>query len=111
MTCEPTQQNTEDGAMGILAACLLPEAKSGEIWGPAGFGRAGPVVGEDITSGMGCLTQSRAESVARLWEASEAAVGTDFVFLFDVRDGDTSTPQKRSSVPRDCGATGLLSNT
>ena len=38
--------------------------------------------------------------VARLWEASEAAVGTDFVFLSDVRDGDTSTPQKRSSVPR-----------
>jgi len=99
MTCEPTQQNTEDGAMGILAACLLPEAKSGEIWGPAGFGRAGPVVGEEITSGMGCLTQSRDESVTRLWEVSEAAIGTDFVFLSDVRD-EVSTPQKRPSLPR-----------
>lgn len=84
--------------MGILAACLLPEAKSGEIWGPAGWGRAGPVVGEEITSGMGCLTQSHDESVARLWEASEAAIGTNFEFLSDVRDG--STPLKRPGLPR-----------
>lgn len=95
---EPTQQSTEDGSMGILAACLLPEAKSGEIWGPASFGRAGPVVGEEITSGMGCLTQSRDESVARLWEASEAAIGSNFEFLSDARD--SATPMKRSSLPR-----------
>lgn len=76
--------------MGILAASLLPEAKSGQMWGPFDwsadpfgphFSRVGPAVGEDVTSFMGRLAQSREESARRLWAASEAATSTSFPFF------------------------------
>ena len=66
--------------MGILAACLLPEAKSGQIWGPVQFSKDGPAVGDDVATFLGGLAQEPFAAGKRLWDASERATDTKFVF-------------------------------
>ena len=68
-------QSTEDGAMGILACMCLPNAQSGEFWGP----------GAGVTALRGpaqpfALESFYDNSATRdlLWDKSVEAIGRDF---------------------------------
>lgn len=68
-------QSTEDGALGILSCMCLPEAESGQLWGPgmgvlAMKGPAEPAPLEPFYDDE----QTR----SLLWEKSEAAIGGAF---------------------------------
>ncbi|MEL6180369.1 MAG: SDR family NAD(P)-dependent oxidoreductase [Myxococcota bacterium] len=61
-------QSAEDGALGIIRACMDPEAQSGQFYGPEGWtGFPGLLPPEDL------LTDP--ENIRIHWEGCEAAVG------------------------------------
>jgi len=68
-------QSEEDGTLGLLSCAVLPEAQSGEFWGP----------GMGMTSSKGEATAyalepqyDNPETRALLWEKSCAAIGGGF---------------------------------
>ncbi|MFT6399332.1 MAG: NAD(P)-dependent dehydrogenase (short-subunit alcohol dehydrogenase family) [Bradymonadia bacterium] len=62
-------QSQEDGALGIIRACMDPEAQSGNFYGPEGWtGFPGLLPPEDL------LTDP--ENIRVNWEGCETAVGT-----------------------------------
>ncbi len=68
-------QSPEDGAMGILSCMCLPEAQSGQFYGPgsgaiAFRGQAKPFALEDF--------YDNAETHELLWSKSEEAIGSSF---------------------------------
>ncbi|MFT4628862.1 MAG: NAD(P)-dependent dehydrogenase (short-subunit alcohol dehydrogenase family) [Myxococcota bacterium] len=69
-------QSIEDGALGILSCMVLPEAESGQFWGPGSEqtsikGEAAPFPLEPF--------YDNAETRDLLWSKSEAAIGREFV--------------------------------
>ena len=69
-------QSEEDGAMGILSCICLPEAKSGQFWGPgkgmmAMKGKAKPFKLEK--------SYNNSKTIKLLWEKSCEAIGKEFV--------------------------------
>ncbi|MCB1180366.1 MAG: SDR family NAD(P)-dependent oxidoreductase, partial [Leptospiraceae bacterium] len=69
-------QSQEDGSMGIISCICLPEAKSGEFWGPgkgsmALKGEAKPFTLENY--------YNNPETIDLLWNKSNEAIGEPFV--------------------------------
>lgn len=61
--------STEDGAHGLVRACLEPGARDGGFFGPAGVGQPGPAVSLDPAP------ERSAEAEKLLWDMSVAATG------------------------------------
>ena len=68
-------QSPEDGAMGILSCMCLPEAKSGQFYGPGSgmMARRGRAVPFDLES-----FYDNPETRELLWSKSEEAIGESF---------------------------------
>ena len=70
----PFMQSPADGSMGILTGMLVPDAKSGVLYGPRGwFGIRGNAV---PNKSKACETDP--ESMEMLWRMSEEATGVSF---------------------------------
>ena len=66
-------QSTEDGAAGIISCMCLPDARSGQFWGPGAAGTSGAATPFDLES---FYDNDAVRSL--LWSKSEEAIGKSF---------------------------------
>ena len=69
-------QSPEDGTLGLLSCAVLPEAKSGEFWGPG----SGMMATKGEAKPFGMEKQYDNETTKEMiWSKSCAAIGKDFL--------------------------------
>ena len=66
-------QSAEDGTMGLLTGMMVPDAKSGTLYGPAKSGMNGLAVPNPPKK-----YETDPEAIKMLWETSEATTGIKF---------------------------------
>ena len=68
-------QSPEDGTLGILSCSVLPQAQSGEFWGPGSGMMAGKGKAEPFALEANCTAQ---ETIDLIWSKSCEAIGKPF---------------------------------
>ncbi len=69
-------QSAEDGTLGLLSCAVLPEARSGEFWGPG----SGMMASKGEAKPFGMEKQYDNETTKEMiWSKSCAAIGKDFL--------------------------------
>lgn len=69
-------QSGEDGTMGLLTGMMVPDAKSGVLYGPLGSGR-GTLIGPAVPNPPQ-PHENDPNAMAMLWEVSEETTGVKF---------------------------------
>ena len=68
-------QSPEDGTLGILSCAVLPQAQSGEFWGPGSGMMAGKGEAKPFALESNCTAQ---ETIDLIWSKSCEAIGKPF---------------------------------
>lgn len=73
LLCKYMMQSPEDGTMGLLVGMMVPDAKSGLLYGPAKNGMSGPAVPNPPKN-----YETDPAAMKMMWETSEETTGVKF---------------------------------